>query len=171
MEEASHLARVREEEKKRGGGKGQEGHAKEPQEATPEESKEGQTTPKVAGESSHAPRGKVMKKRKNHPQTAEEANQCDERCKKYSNNNAPCSCTAQPSPPPPPLKKKCHWRLGTCALHEICKYQSTQLIILKAPFSQLVKEIMDEYLDSVTWVEAVALGALQLRVRLLSPQI
>ena len=62
----------------------------------------------------------------------------------------------------PPVQKKHRWRLGTCALQEIRKYQKrSEPIIPKAPFARLVKEIMFEYSGSVNRVQLAALGAPQ----------
>lgn len=69
---------------------------------------------------------------------------------------------APPPPQVPPPKRKYKYRPGTVALREIRKYQkSTEPIIPKAPFARICKEIIDECSDSVTRVQANALGALQ----------
>jgi hypothetical protein len=45
----------------------------------------------------------------------------------------------------PGVKKPHRWRPGTVALREIKKYQkSTELLIKKAPFKRLLKEVMDD---------------------------
>ena len=50
---------------------------------------------------------------------------------------------------------------GTCALREIRKYQkSTDPILPKAPFSRVVREMMDKYANHATRVQSVALDAL-----------
>lgn len=67
-----------------------------------------------------------------------------------------------PPPAPPVAKKKYRFKPGTVALREIRKYQkSTDLIIPKAPFSRLVREVMEECTDSVTRIQSRALNALQ----------
>ena len=46
-------------------------------------------------------------------------------------------------PPSQQLKKKRRFRPGTVALREICQYQkSTELLIRRAPFQQVIYEIM-----------------------------
>ena len=46
-------------------------------------------------------------------------------------------------PPSQQLKKKGRFRPGTVTLREICQYQkSTELLIIKAPFQQVIYEIM-----------------------------
>ena len=46
-------------------------------------------------------------------------------------------------PPSQQLKKKRRFRPGTVTLREICQYQkSTELLIRKAPFQQVIYEIM-----------------------------
>ncbi|KAL7481695.1 hypothetical protein ACHAWX_000159 [Stephanocyclus meneghinianus] len=43
------------------------------------------------------------------------------------------------------VKKPHHYLPGTFALHEICKYQkSTNLLICKAPFQHLVREVYQD---------------------------
>ena len=50
---------------------------------------------------------------------------------------------AQHKPPPQKLKNKRRFRPGTVALREICQYQkSTELLIRKAPFQQVICEIL-----------------------------
>ncbi|KXZ45688.1 hypothetical protein GPECTOR_51g673 [Gonium pectorale] len=47
--------------------------------------------------------------------------------------------------PPPAPKRKHRWRRGTVALREIRKYQkSTELLIRRAPFQRLVREISNK---------------------------
>ena len=66
--------------------------------------------------------------------------------KKNFRSQAPPWAVAVAPPSPPKTKKKRKWRPGIVALQEIKKYQkSTDPIIPKAPFLQLVKEIMDKY--------------------------
>jgi hypothetical protein len=46
-------------------------------------------------------------------------------------------------PPPPVIRKKNKFRPGTIALRQIKKYRSsTNLLIRKAPFQRLVREIL-----------------------------
>ena len=66
--------------------------------------------------------------------------------KKHFRSQAHPWAAAAPPPPPPKTKKKRKWRLGTIALREIKKYQkSKDAIIPRAPFSRLVREIMEIY--------------------------
>ena len=68
-----------------------------------------------------------------------------------------------------PTKKPRRYRPGTIALQEIRRYQfGTELLIRKAPFSHLVREItydiqkgLDDYSDKVERWTSQALGALQ----------
>lgn len=49
-------------------------------------------------------------------------------------------------PPPPHVRKAHRYRPGTVALREIRKYQkSTDLLIRKAPFQKLVREIVQDF--------------------------
>lgn len=91
----------------------------------------------------------------------EPAEQREERRKKFKNDQPPWE--RRPAPPrPPPLQKKRKWRPGTVALREIRKYQkSTELLIRKAPFARLVREVISDMSDNVDRIQSVALGALQ----------
>jgi len=58
------------------------------------------------------------------------------------------------------LKRQHRWRPGTVALREIRRYQrSTELLIKKAPFGRLVKEISQDF--KVKRFQATAVLALQ----------
>ena len=61
-----------------------------------------------------------------------------------------------------PIKKR-HYRLGTLALREIRKYQkSTELLIRKAPFIRLIKEILhDNFGMTEMRMQCIAVEALQ----------
>ena len=61
-----------------------------------------------------------------------------------------------------PIKKR-HYRRGTLALREIRKYQkSTELLIRKAPFIRLVKEILhDKFGMTEMRMQHIAVEALQ----------
>jgi histone H3 len=65
---------------------------------------------------------------------------------------------------PPPIgsvKKPYRFRPGTRALMEIRKYQrSTELVIRRAPFLRLVKEVCQEFKTDLRW-QSTALMALQ----------
>ena len=59
------------------------------------------------------------------------------------------------------VKKPHRYRSGTVALREIRKYQrSTELLVLKAPFQRLVREIAQNFKDDVRFQES-AMAALQ----------
>jgi len=60
------------------------------------------------------------------------------------------------------VKKRPHrYRPGTVALREIRRYQkSTELLIRKAPFQRLIREISQEYKSDLRF-KAQAIGALQ----------
>ena len=59
------------------------------------------------------------------------------------------------------LKKPHRYRPGTVALREIRRYQkSTELLIRKAPFQRLIREIAQEYKSDLRFKSA-AIGALQ----------
>ncbi|KAB8291614.1 hypothetical protein EYC80_006414 [Monilinia laxa] len=61
----------------------------------------------------------------------------------------------------PKTKVKRRWRPGTVALREIQRYQqSTDLIIPKAPFHRLVREIIEDISPSFR-IQRLALNALQ----------
>lgn len=65
---------------------------------------------------------------------------------------------------PPNVKKPHRYRPGTVALREIRKYQkSTELLIKKAPFQRLIREIMYEVApyDGPNRIETAAAIALQ----------
>lgn len=58
-------------------------------------------------------------------------------------------------------KPKRHWRPGTVALREIRKYQkTTDLLLLRAPFQRLVREIAQDYKTDVRF-QSEAIAALQ----------
>lgn len=62
---------------------------------------------------------------------------------------------------PPELKKRRRYRPGTVALREIRKYQqTTHLLIPKAPFQRLVKEVLQEQKEG-TRLQLDALKVLQ----------
>ena len=57
--------------------------------------------------------------------------------------------------------KKVHWRPGTVALRQIKKFQkSTNLLLRKAPFQRLVREIAADYKDGLRFASS-ALAAVQ----------
>lgn len=59
------------------------------------------------------------------------------------------------------IKRAHRWRPGTVALREIRRYQkSTELLIKKAPFQRVVREIADEFKESLRF-EKGAIEALQ----------
>ncbi len=59
------------------------------------------------------------------------------------------------------IKKARRYRPGTVALRDIRRYQkSTDLLIRKAPFARLVREILQDYLKDAQ-VQASAMEALQ----------
>lgn len=54
-----------------------------------------------------------------------------------------------PQAPPPPPRQKRRWRPGTVALREIRNYQkTTDLLIPRAPFARLVREVMQDLYNS-----------------------
>ena len=56
-----------------------------------------------------------------------------------------------PRAPPPPPPRKRRWRPGTVALREIRNYQkTTDLLIPKAPFDRLVREVMQDLYNNRT---------------------
>merc|ERR1712159_49562 len=60
-----------------------------------------------------------------------------------------------------PGAKKFRWRPGTVALRQIKKYQkSTDLLMRKAPFQRLVRELATGHKDGLRW-QASAVAALQ----------
>ncbi|KAL7456952.1 hypothetical protein ACHAWC_008418 [Mediolabrus comicus] len=64
-------------------------------------------------------------------------------------------------PPPPGVRKAHRYRPGTVALREIRRYQkSTDLLIRKAPFQKLVREIAQK-LESDLRFQSTAVLALQ----------
>ncbi|XP_037109632.1 histone H3-like centromeric protein A isoform X2 [Syngnathus acus] len=75
------------------------------------------------------------------------------------------SGNTQPPAPPPPLPmppRRRRYRPGTKALMEIRKFQkSTELLIRKAPFSRLVREVCQSYGRSALRWQVFALMALQ----------
>ncbi|MCO5604370.1 hypothetical protein L7F22_058535 [Adiantum nelumboides] len=82
--------------------------------------------------------------------------------KKQKTKGAPRWEKQPPPPPPPATKKKYRFKPGTIALREIKKYQNTtEPIIPKAPFSRVVREIMEKVGDRATRIQARALNALQ----------
>ena len=57
--------------------------------------------------------------------------------------------------------KKFRWRPGTVALRQIKKYQkSTNLLMRKAPFQRLVRELASGHKEGLRW-QASAVAALQ----------
>jgi len=67
--------------------------------------------------------------------------------------------------PGPAPKRRHRYKAGTLALKEIRRYQkSTDLLILKAPFARLVREIADNFTypgnDGYLW-QSMAIQALQ----------
>ena len=59
------------------------------------------------------------------------------------------------------VKKPRRWRPGTVALREIRKYQkSTELLIKRAPFARLVREITRDFKSDMRWTSS-ALSAIQ----------
>eukprot|EP00742_Colponemidia_sp_Colp-10_P003593 GILJ01003825.1.p1 GENE.GILJ01003825.1~~GILJ01003825.1.p1 ORF type:complete len:164 (+),score=11.97 GILJ01003825.1:74-493(+) len=65
-------------------------------------------------------------------------------------------------PATPPSAKKIRYRPGTVALREIRRYQkSTELLIRKAPFARLVREIQQSFLREPYRWQADAMLALQ----------
>ena len=72
---------------------------------------------------------------------------------------APCKQTGKKAPTNQP--KKHRYRPGTVALGEIRRYQkSTELLIRKAPFNRLVREIA-QLKKTDLWFQSAAIGALQ----------
>ena len=62
----------------------------------------------------------------------------------------------------PAVKKPHRFRPGTVALREIRKYQkTTELLIKKAPFQRLVREVTLEFVAATTRFQSTALLALQ----------
>ena len=60
-----------------------------------------------------------------------------------------------------PGAKKFRWRPGTVALRQIKKYQkTTDLLMRKAPFQRLVRELATGHKDGLRW-QASAVAALQ----------
>ena len=63
--------------------------------------------------------------------------------------------------PPNPVKKPHRYQPGTVALSEIRRNQKlTELLIWKAPFSRLVREIAQEFKTDLQF-QAAAIGAMQ----------
>ena len=61
----------------------------------------------------------------------------------------------------PKKERKFRWRPGTVALRQIKKYQkSTDLLMRKAPFQRLVRELATGHKDGLRW-QASAVAALQ----------
>lgn len=97
----------------------------------------------------------------NPPPEQEDPEQRQERRKKFKNDAPPWTNRTNP-PPPPHTQKKRRWRPGTVALREIRKYQkSTEPIMRKAPFSRVVRKIMEKFSDRADRIQGAALGALQ----------
>ena len=62
------------------------------------------------------------------------------------------------------IKKPHRYRPGTVALHEIRRYQkSVELLIRKAPFQRLVREIVQEFKTDLR-MQAAAILALQVKI-------
>jgi histone H3 len=71
------------------------------------------------------------------------------------------SSKAAPVPPVPPKNPR-RFRPGTVALREIRKYQkSTELLIRKAPFQRLVREIAQDFFGQNLRFQSSAIAALQ----------
>lgn len=67
-----------------------------------------------------------------------------------------------PTLSPSPMKRKHRARPGTMALREIRRYQrSTELLLRKAPFSRLVREIAHTHRQDLRW-QRQALECLQM---------
>ena len=57
------------------------------------------------------------------------------------------------------VKKKRRWRPGTVALREIRKYQkSTELLIRRAPFQRLVREVASEFKSELKFQSTALIG-------------
>ena len=66
------------------------------------------------------------------------------------------------------VKKPHRYKPGTVALREIRRYQkSTELLIRKLPFQRLVREIAQDFKTDLRF-QSAAIGALQVRLKLLS---
>ena len=69
--------------------------------------------------------------------------------------------TAQKAAPAPGMKKAHRFRPGTVALREIRKYQkTTELLIKKAPFQRLVREVTQDFKSDLRF-QSAAIMALQ----------
>ncbi len=65
------------------------------------------------------------------------------------------------TPKAPGAKRSFRWRPGTVALRQIKRYQkSTELLMRKAPFQRLVRELATGHKDGLRWA-ASAVAALQ----------
>lgn len=114
----------------------------------------------VEGQSSRAPHPpfKSRYKQRAHKNVDQET---DERRKKFKNDR-PAWERRAPPPPPPKVTRKYKFKPGTVALREIRKYQkTTELLIPKASFARVVREVMEECSDSVTRIQSNAVLALQ----------
>lgn len=58
------------------------------------------------------------------------------------------------------MKKKRRWRPGTVAFREICLYQKSTELLIKAPFQRLVREVAIDFKSDVRF-QASAVLALQ----------
>ncbi|KAH7700207.1 Protein HIS-42 [Aphelenchoides avenae] len=66
--------------------------------------------------------------------------------------------TKKAPPPSPPLKKRRHYKKGTLALREIRKYQaSVNLLIPRAPFFRLVREVAQDFARDIRFQERALL--------------
>ena len=103
-----------------------------------------------------------LEHRRNFEQERDDLMRADlERRKKFRHERQPWEQRPRP-PPPPPTKRKYKFKPGTCALREIRKYQkSTDPILPRAPFSRVVREMIDQYANHATRVQSVALDALR----------
>ena len=69
------------------------------------------------------------------------------------------------APSPPELKRPHRYRPGTVALREIRRYQkSTELLIPKRPFQNLVREIAQDFKSDLRF-QSAAIGALQVSLK------
>ena len=118
--------------------------------------REDQQRPKFFRDPAQGPRYKECANRNKRPTSGQKS------IPKRAKPNPPPWAHQPPPPPPPVPKKKRRFRPGTVALREIRKYQkSTEPLIAKAPFSRLVREIVQQFSDRVTRVQPAALMALQ----------
>ena len=92
--------------------------------------------------------------------TGGEENQRRKEVRKKFRHDPPAWERRAPPPPPPTVKRKYKFKPGTVALREIRKYQrSTELLIPRAPFTRIVREVMADYSDRVERIQGAALAA------------